>query len=195
VEYHTCEATASLAHCGEFISTVKVDRASSLMIETLRALQKTLQLKKLAQFQRRVSFGDLITDRWENAREYGFGEGTSCYDSALVMGEVRVGCHTWIGPGTVLDGTGGLSIGDHCSISTGVQIYSHDTVQRSLTLGKAPIEYSPTKIGSGVYIGPNSVISRGVTIGDGAVVGAMSFVNHDVPAGSKVWGCPARIQT
>ncbi|MBD9455888.1 acyltransferase [Rhizobium sp. RHZ02] len=165
------------------------------MIETLRALQKTLQLKKLAQFQRRVSFGDLITDRWENAREYGFGEGTSCYDSALVMGEVRVGCHTWIGPGTVLDGTGGLSIGDHCSISTGVQIYSHDTVQRSLTLGKAPIAYSPTKIGSGVYIGPNSVISRGVTIGDGAVVGAMSFVNHDVPAGSKVWGCPARIQT
>lgn len=165
------------------------------MIDALRALQKALQHKKLAEFRRRVSFGDLITDRWENAREYGFGEGTSCYDSALILGEVIVGCHTWIGPGTVLDGSGGLFIGDHCSISAGVQIYSHDTVQRSLTLGKAPIEYSSTKIGSGVYIGPNSIISRGVTIGDGAVVGAMSFVNHDVPAGSRAWGCPAKIQT
>lgn len=163
------------------------------MLDALKAVQKALQLKKLSEFKRRVSFGDLITDRWENAREYGFGEGTSCYDSALILGDVRVGANTWIGPGTVLDGTGGLSIGDHCSISAGVQIYSHDTVQRSVTLGKAAIDYSPTKIGNGVYIGPNSVISRGVTIGDGAVVGAMSFVNRDVPAGSKVWGCPARI--
>jgi serine acetyltransferase len=33
----------------------------------------------------------------------------------------------------------------------------------------------------------------GVTIGDKAIIGAMSFVNIDVPAGKKAWGCPARI--
>jgi acetyltransferase-like isoleucine patch superfamily enzyme len=145
------------------------------------------------QFKRRVSFGDLITDRWENAREYGFGEGTSCYDNVLILGNVKVGGNTWIGPNVVLDGTGGLSIGDYCSISTGVQIYSHDTVRRSTTLGREPIEYAPTKIGQGVYIGPNSIIAKGVTVGDFAVIGAMSFVNTDVPSKKKAWGCPARV--
>jgi hypothetical protein len=64
-------------------------------------------------FKRRVSVGDLLTDRWEIAREYGWGEGTSCYDNVLVIGDVRVGKHTWIGPNVILDGSGGLEIGDY----------------------------------------------------------------------------------
>ncbi|MBF9233899.1 acyltransferase [Microvirga alba] len=163
------------------------------MFEDLKAIQRALQLEKLERFKRRVSFGDLITDRWENAREYGFGEGSSCYDSVLILGEVTVGEYTWIGPNVILDGLGGLIIGDHCSISSGVQIYSHDTVRRSVTLGREPVDHSSTAIGNGVYIGPNSIIGKGVSIGDSAVIGAMSFVNSDVPAGKKVWGCPARI--
>ncbi|WP_112662177.1 acyltransferase [Microvirga flavescens] len=163
------------------------------MLEALRRLQKTLQVEKLREFKRRVSFGDLITDRWENAREYGFGEGSSCYDNVLILGDVAVGAHTWIGPNVILDGTGGLSIGDHCSISAGVQIYSHDTVRRSVTLGREPIAYAQTTIGHGVYIGPNTIITKGVTIGDAAVIGAMSFVNKDVPARTKVWGAPAQV--
>lgn len=163
------------------------------MLETLRSLQKALQLEKLEKFRRRVSFGDLITDRWENAREYGFGEGSSCYDNVLILGDVKVGKATWIGPNVVLDGLGGLVIGDHCSISSGVQIYSHDTVRRSVTLGREPIAYAPTAIADGVYIGPNCVIAKGVSIGASAVIGAMSFVNTDIPAGKKAWGCPARV--
>lgn len=150
-------------------------------------------MEKLEKFKRRVSIGDLITDRWANAQEYGFGEGSSCYDNVLILGDVAVGEDTWIGPNVILDGSGGLKIGSHCSISSGVQIYSHDTVRRSVSLGQEPIDYSPTSIGDGVYIGPNTIIGRGVTIGNSAVIGAMSFVNTDVPAGKKVWGCPARI--
>jgi acetyltransferase-like isoleucine patch superfamily enzyme len=163
------------------------------VFKELRSLQQKLQSQKLTQFKRRVPFGDLITDRWENAREYGFGEGTSCYDNVLILGDVEVGGNTWIGPNVVLDGTGGLAIGDYCSISSGVQIYSHDTVRRSTTLGRESIEYAPTKIGQGVYIGPNSIIAKGVTVGDFAVIGAMSFVNTDVPSKKKAWGCPARV--
>jgi acetyltransferase-like isoleucine patch superfamily enzyme len=92
----------------------------------------------------------------------------------------------------VLDGSGGgLVIGDHCSISSGVHIYTHDTVRRSVTLGHDPVEFEPTSIGHGVYIGPNSVIAKGVTIGDSAVIGALSFVNRDIPARKMAWGCPA----
>ncbi len=160
----------------------------------LKSLQKYLQAEKLKDHGRRVSFGDLVTDRWENAREYGFGEGTSCYDNVLVLGDVRVGEHTWIGPNVILDGSGkGLVIGSHCSISAGVHIYTHNTVRRSVTLGREPIDYAPTVIADGVYIGPNSVIAMGVTIGESAVIGAMSFVNRDIPARKSAWGCPARI--
>lgn len=164
------------------------------MLESIRNLQKYLQMEKKEKFSRRTSFGDLITDRWENAKGYGFGEGSSCYDNVLIIGTVSVGENTWIGPNVVLDGSGrGLAIGSHCSISAGVQIYTHNTVRHSVSLGREPIAHKPTKIGNGVYIGPNAVISMGVEIGDSVIVGAMSFVNRDIPARKKVWGCPARI--
>ncbi|MGE0023877.1 MAG: acyltransferase, partial [Hyphomicrobium sp.] len=105
------------------------------LLEQLKALQRRLQGEKLERFRRRVPLGDLLTDRAENAREYGFGEGTTCYDNVLILGDVKVGRHTWIGPGVVLDGQGGLEIGDYCAISSGVQIYTHHTVRRSVQLG------------------------------------------------------------
>lgn len=166
------------------------------MNEALNRIRTTyselrLQMKQL--FNRHVSFGDLFTDRWETAKFYGFGEGTSCYDNVLIIGDVKVGKNTWIGPNVILDGSGGLEIGDYCSISAGVQIYSHDSVSWSISLGEKPREHSPTKIGSGVYIGPQTVIQRGVIVGDKAIIGAMSFVNKNVPNGAKVWGVPAKV--
>lgn len=148
----------------------------------LREQIRLLGSKMRSKYRRRVPVGDLLTDRWETARDYGFGEGTSCYDNVLILGEVSVGKNTWIGPNVVLDGSGGgLSIGDYCSVSAGVQIYTHSTVNWSLTGGKAEKEEAPTVIGSNVYIGPGSVIAMGVSIGNGVTIGALSFVNKDIP--------------
>ena len=158
-------------------------------------LQKHLRFqreKKYREFQRHVSIGDLLTDRWETAASYGFGEGTSCYDNVLIIGDVQVGRHTWIGPNVILDGSGGLFIGDYVSVSAGVQIYSHHTVAWSTSLGAEPIVRCSTTIGDGVYIGPGAVSQMGVTIGDQAVIGALSFVKDDVPSGAKIAGAPAR---
>jgi len=142
-------------------------------------------------FNRTLPFADYIVDRWEKARELGFGEGTSIYDSSLVLGDVKVGHDTWIGPFTVLDGSGGgLTIGSHCSISAGVQIYTHDTVDRSLSGGVVPVVRARTAIGSNCYIGPNAVIAKGVTIGDRVVIGANSLVLNDIPTGMKAFGTP-----
>jgi acetyltransferase-like isoleucine patch superfamily enzyme len=163
------------------------------MLEDLRNLIARLQAEKMQRWKRRVSVGDLLTERDENARQYGFGEGTTCYDNVLVLGDVQVGKHTWIGPNVILDGQAGLEIGDYCSISAGVHIYTHHTVLWSLSGGAQRIERAPTKVGSRVYIGPNSVVSKGVTIGDGVVIGALSLVNRDIPSGMKAFGQPARI--
>jgi acetyltransferase-like isoleucine patch superfamily enzyme len=165
----------------------------SISNDEIKDLYKSLRDQLKRQFNRTVSFGDYFTDRWERARYQGFGEGTSIYDNVLILGDVRVGRHTWIGPNVILDGRGGLEIGDYCSISAGVQIYTHDTVRWSTSLGKAAVEIKPTLIGKGVYVGPGSIIQMGVKIGDQAIIGALSFVNTDVPQGARAYGSPARV--
>lgn len=145
------------------------------------------------EFNRSLPFADSLFDRWERAAFLGFGKGSSIYDSAHVFGDVKVGQNTWIGPFTILDGSGGLSIGNNCSISAGVQIYSHDTVNWAISGGQKPYEYLPTSIGNNCYIAPNCIISKGVTIGDRCLVGANSFVNKSFPSDSKLAGNPAKI--
>jgi len=162
------------------------------LLAGIRKVIGNLDRDKRETHRRHVSVGDLLMDRWQIARDYGFGEGTSCYDNVLILGDVVAGRNCWIGPNVILDGLGGLWIGDYVDISAGVQIYSHDTVKRVRSGGTEPVEYAPTRIGSRVYIGPQSVIQRGVTIGDDVTIGAMSFVNRDVPRGTTVWGIPAR---
>jgi acetyltransferase-like isoleucine patch superfamily enzyme len=148
----------------------------------------------LKRWQRLLPFNEMITDRWEKAKRLRFGEGTSIYDSSLVFGDVKVGKHTWIGPFTILDGSGGgLSIGDYCSISAGVQIYTHDSVKWSVSGGKAEYEKAPTEIGHCVYIGPSSVITKGVKIHDHCIIGAFSYVDKEILEYSIARGQPARI--
>ncbi len=156
-------------------------------------LYSVLREKMMGQWNRCVPLNDLFTDRWEKARYLGFGEGSSIYDSSLVLGDVTVGENTWIGPFTVLDGSGGLEIGSFCSVSAGVQIYTHDTVRWALSGGKEEPERLPTRIGSRCYLGPNSIIAKGVTIGDGCIVGANSLVLEDIPPNSKAVGTPCKV--
>jgi acetyltransferase-like isoleucine patch superfamily enzyme len=163
------------------------------LFEKIQALKESLYKMFKADFNRSLPFNDLLFDRWERAKFLGFGKGTSIYDSSYVFGNVKVGQNTWIGPFTILDGSGGLIIGDNCSISAGVQIYSHETVNWATSGGEMPYEYLHTYIGNNCYIAPNCIISKGVILGDGCVVGANSFVNQSFPDGSKLAGNPARI--
>lgn len=159
----------------------------------LRELWHRLREEVDGRWKRTLPFGDYVVDRWEKARLLGFGEGASIYDSALVIGNVRVGERTWIGPFTILEGSGGLEIGAYCSISAGVQIYTHDSVRWTLSGGVAAPERAPTRIGSRCFLGPNTVVAKGVTIGDGCVIGANSLVLDDIAAGSKAFGTPCRV--
>ena len=45
-----------------------------------------------------------------------------------------------------------------------------------------------------MYIGPQAVVQMGVSVGDRAVIGAMSLVACDVPDGHRAWGIPAVVQ-
>lgn len=100
------------------------------------------------------------------------------------------------------------NIGKFSSISWGVTIgpeehdytrlTNHSFLYSLKSFNLTPYKhYSPfekeCEIGNDVWIGCNSTILRGVTIGDGAVIGANSLVNKDVPPYSIVVGSPAKI--
>jgi acetyltransferase-like isoleucine patch superfamily enzyme len=167
---------------------------SDSLLQKLRELWVWRRREVDARYKRTLPFGDYVVDRWAKAAELGFGEGTSIYDSALVLGNVTVGRNTWIGPGVVLDGSGGLSIGSNCSISAGVQIYSHDSIRWALSGGSAKYEYKNTSIGDNSYIGPQTVIAKGVRIGNGCLIGACSLVLSDIPDGAVAFGTPCRLK-
>ena len=128
------------------------------LIDQLRALWRDSRQEVDARFRRTLPFADYVVDRREKARALGFGEGASIYDSALVIGDVSVGEQTWVGPGVVLDGSGGLSIGAYCSILGRCP----DLQPRTVALGglgrrEGRSSEAPTA-GSGdrCYIGPNT---------------------------------------
>ena len=118
---------------------------------------------------------------------------------AWVVGEPSVGKGSWIGAFTVIDGSGGLTIGDNCDISAGAQIYTHSTVRRCLNKGDGneaeDIERAEVKIGSNVHIGAGAIILMGCEIGDHCVIAAGAVVSQftKVPPKSVVVGIPGKI--
>lgn len=112
---------------------------------------------------------------------------------AWVIGEPSIGQGTWIGAFTIIDGSGGLTIGSGCDISSGVHIYTHSSARRCVS-GRAfdEVERESVTIGDRVFIGANAVVNMGVTIGDEAVIGAGAVVTRDVAARTVVAGVPAR---
>jgi acetyltransferase-like isoleucine patch superfamily enzyme len=95
----------------------------------------------------------------------------------------------------VVNTRGGVKIGDRTLIGYRTQILSSNHVippcpERIFDAGS---HGEPIVIGNDVWIGGNSMILAGVTIGDGAVVAGGSVVTKDVPPFAVVGGAPARI--
>jgi maltose O-acetyltransferase len=87
-----------------------------------------------------------------------------------------------------------VTIGDRTQIGPGVQILTADH-PRDAAGRAAGLEFGrPVRIGRNVWIGGGAIILPGVSIDDGAVIGAGSVVTRDVPAGVTAFGNPARAQ-
>jgi len=115
----------------------------------------------------------------------------------VVSDDTIIGEYTYIGANTTLTKA---VVGRYCSIANNVSIgdgeHILDKVSTSSYFYDDPYEVLTQKeciIGNDVWIGTKSIIRRGVKIGNGAVIGANSFVNKDVPEFAVVVGSPARI--
>ena len=134
---------------------------------------------------------ELMTDR-ERAAFLGLPEGCRIRERAKILApeKLTMGRNVWIGEGAVLDAQGGLSIGDASQIGHGVMIWSHSShlqaARGETGTSRDGIIYKETRIGRNCFIAGPSVIAAGVTIGDGAVISPLTFVDRDVAAGETV---------
>lgn len=128
-----------------------------------------------------------------------------------VDAHVRVGAYTYINRYSRIHVHS--KIGRYCAIARSVEVGPPEHPSGWLSI--SPFQYNghhfdevegytdlpsrkwqsaaPCVIGNDVWIGAKAVIRRGVSIGDGAIIGAGSFVNKDVPPYAIVCGSPAKI--
>ena len=100
-----------------------------------------------------------------------------------------------INVGTYIDGRGGIRFGDNVLIGPHCSIISveHGHERIDVPMAAQPYKFVPVNIGNDVWIGANSCIRAGVTIGDGCIIGANAVVTRDIPPYAVAVGVPARI--
>lgn len=88
-----------------------------------------------------------------------------------------------------------IEIGNDVQIANGVSILTHgyDWSVLKGKYGSILGSAGKVKIGNNVFIGINSTILKGVTIGDNTIIGAGSVVSHDIPGNCVAAGNPAKV--
>ncbi len=123
------------------------------------------------------------------------------------QGTIQIGKYVQIGPESIIRSINKVIIGDLTAISTNVVIsdnnshpvnpFDREIMQR--TSSGSPerswrnSDNFPIVIGRNCWIGENSRLCKGITIGDGSIVAASAVVTKDVPKNSIVAGNPAKI--
>jgi len=111
---------------------------------------------------------------------------------------IKIGKDFWMGYFSVLDGSGGLTIGDNVTIASNCGIYTHDSSMYRIkhlvkdNVNGTHVERKPVIIGNNVQIGANSVVLMGVNIGDNVIIGAGSVVTQDIPSNTIAFGNPCK---
>lgn len=130
-------------------------------------------------------------------------------------GKISIGYKTFVGPGTNLISRSSIDIGDNVFIGWGCCFLDHDShsifwEERICDFDQQLNDYAksgsyvltkdwttvisrPIVVGNMAWLGFESVVLKGVSIGEGAIVGAKSVVTRDVPPWTMVAGNPARV--
>ena len=87
-----------------------------------------------------------------------------------------------------------ISIGDHCTITAGCRLITHDGATWVLRHTQRGIDrFGKIEIRDNCFLGVDAIVLPNVTIGPNAVVGAGALVTRDVPPDCVVGGVPARV--
>jgi len=113
-----------------------------------------------------------------------------------VNSKIEIGTNTRI-HGTCIHAKGSITIGQNCLIAANCQIIDSNGHLLSMKDPSNRIntidEFKEITIGNNVWIGANSIILPGVSIGDGSVIAAGSIVTKNIPANCIAGGNPAKL--
>ncbi|PWR70711.1 acyltransferase [Methanospirillum lacunae] len=112
------------------------------------------------------------------------GEPTKFHWIVKCVDNFKLGYKTDIGAFTYINAKYGVEIEELVQIGSHCSIYSISTIDKKQ--GKVVLKKR-------CCIGTHSVIMPGVTIGEGSIIGAFSFVNANVPQGVIAYGVPAKV--
>ena len=127
------------------------------------------------------------------------GDRTTFYPGVIIrssVGDISIGDDVSFGPSVVIyEVRGGLRIGRNTMIGAGVRICgtSHGTEAGSPMRSQAA-RSQHIDIGEDVWIGMNTVIHPGVSIGSGTIIGSGSVVTKSIPSMSVAFGCPCKVK-
>lgn len=108
---------------------------------------------------------------------------------------VSIGDKVYIGPNTILDGRGGITIGKNTTLGFNAVVLSanHDIKSNALPYEHNVYIHKPVVIGENVWIAANVLIVPGVTIGNGAIIAAGTVVTGNVEPLAIVGNQPMRV--
>jgi acetyltransferase-like isoleucine patch superfamily enzyme len=126
------------------------------------------------------------------------GKGVELHEGAYLhcqSGSISVGNNTSIGPYVVMYGGGNITIGPMCGIASHTSIVSTSHVfdRNDIPIRLQCDKMEAVNIDEDVWIGTHCVITMGVNIAKGAVIGAGTVVLKSVESGSVVVGVPGRV--
>ena len=107
-------------------------------------------------------------------------------------GNLIMGDHCYLGRDVFLDLENRIELEDQVTVSMRVTILTHTDVGDSRLNKRIPASTAPVRICKDAYIGANSTILQGVTIGAESLIGAGSVLLKDVPSGAMFAGNPAK---
>jgi len=108
--------------------------------------------------------------------------------------ELTIGDDTYIGRWTIILAYESVQIGNDCLIAPGCHITDvNHGIEYGELIRTQNYTSKPVRIGNDVWVGAGSSILPGVTVGDGAVIGARSVITRDVPPYAIVAGVPAKM--
>ncbi|MEX0305560.1 MAG: sugar O-acetyltransferase [Leisingera sp.] len=106
---------------------------------------------------------------------------------------ISLGSNVYLNAGCTLLDTAPVAIGDGSMLGPSLQIYCAQHHKDKALRAQALEIALPVTLGQDVWIGGSAILMPGVSIGDGAIVGASAVVTKDVAAGAIVAGDPARL--
>ena len=130
------------------------------------------------------------------------GEGTRVWQYVVILPGAIIGRDCNICSHCFIENK--VSVGDRVTVKCGVQLWDGITLEDDVFIGpnvtftndleprsrNAAAKLLPTLVKKGASIGANATILPGITIGEGAVIGARSSVFKDMPAGMVCFGYP-----